>query len=283
MRDEGVNNAQVGHRQWLLRAESKKMGVGVVIGDDSQYDDSTAIWVVGETRPITDASVLMRDRFVAWPPPGFVPSPLVYRRWSISIPDADIAEATVAVWVETNQVSTTIESRSYRFGNGTLVWLLPEAYVPEPAETLKFTVVVSDVIVDDVPTRFEYQVFSTDHHSPPTEIYATEPLTIPENLPIDEVFATLRAQDADAGETHFFMLVEGAGSEDNALFNIIGDSLATKIRLDYESRPIYNIRVEATDPWGLSVSQPLTITVEDVEEALLYIPAIKDSQENLGE
>jgi len=80
MSDFGSGNQQVGHRRWMLFPQTLVMGSGDVPGDiDKGYRPSNVLWVLPERieeRPRT------RDEFVAWPPRGFVPSDVVYSRWS---------------------------------------------------------------------------------------------------------------------------------------------------------------------------------------------------------
>ena len=45
---------------------------------------------------------------------------------------------------------------------------------------------------------------------------------------------TLDAADEDAGDTHTFALVNGAGDADNGAFTIVGDELRTAAVFDFE-------------------------------------------------
>ncbi|HYR58259.1 MAG TPA: CAP domain-containing protein, partial [Chthoniobacteraceae bacterium] len=70
IQDFGSPNASAGHRRWILYPQTKTMGTGDIPPDGS-YQSANALWVAmpdfGTTRPA------VRDNFVAWPPPGFVP------------------------------------------------------------------------------------------------------------------------------------------------------------------------------------------------------------------
>ncbi len=94
IRDSQANNTAVGHRRWLLYPQTQLFGSGDVPAAGS-FPAANAIWVFdgnfGGPRPST------RDGFVAWPPPGFVPNPVVHSRWSFSFPGANFAGTTVAV------------------------------------------------------------------------------------------------------------------------------------------------------------------------------------------
>ncbi len=85
MRDSGSSNAALGHRRWILYSKAKVMGHG----STSSYD---ALCVLGG-----NASPDTLPEFIAWPPKGYVPAPIIYPRWSFSIPGADFSAATVSM------------------------------------------------------------------------------------------------------------------------------------------------------------------------------------------
>jgi mRNA-degrading endonuclease HigB of HigAB toxin-antitoxin module len=91
--------------------------------------------------------------------------------------------------------------------------------------------------------------------------------TLPENEPVGTVVGLLSTVDPDEDDVHTYQLVSGAGSADNALFSIDGNTLKTAAVLDFESQATYQIRVRSTDLLGLSVEQTLLILVTDVNEA----------------
>jgi len=105
----------------------------------------------------------------------------------------------------------------------------------------------------------------------PTAI-ALNPSSVAENQPINTVVGTLSTTDPDALDTFTYTLVPGAGSTDNASFNILGNSLRTSAAFDYETKNSYSIRVRSTDSGGLFFEQQFTITVTNVNEA----PTIND-------
>ncbi len=91
--------------------------------------------------------------------------------------------------------------------------------------------------------------------------------TVLEHQPSGLEVATLGATDPDAGDTHTFTLVSGTGDDDNALFAIDGGVLETAAVLDHATTPTLTVRVRATDSGGLFFESPLTITVDDVNDA----------------
>ena len=90
--------------------------------------------------------------------------------------------------------------------------------------------------------------------------------TIAEDKAVGTVVGTFSAVDSDAGDSHTYSLVSGAGSADNAVFSISGANLKTAQPLDYETRTSYSIRVRATDLLGGTFERSFTITVTDVVE-----------------
>ena len=90
-----------------------------------------------------------------------------------------------------------------------------------------------------------------------------------ENEPAATTVGSFAATDADAGDTHSYALVAGAGDSDNAAFTISGNQLKTAQVFDYEAKSSYSVRVRVTDSGSpaLSVERQLTVTVTDVNEA----------------
>lgn len=98
--DPGDKNTDVGHRNTILHPPTRWMGSGDV-GRGSEAHASNALWVFDEhvfdetssARP----AVREPDRFVAWPPRGYVPAELVHPRWSLMVAEADFSTANVTL------------------------------------------------------------------------------------------------------------------------------------------------------------------------------------------
>ncbi|HRY99084.1 MAG TPA: Ig-like domain-containing protein [Bacteroidales bacterium] len=84
--DFGANNLSVGHRRWLLFTKANAMGEG-------STDNTNAIWVFDHLSSAPAGT----PAFVAYPPKGYVPAPLVFPRWSLMIPGATFTNATVTM------------------------------------------------------------------------------------------------------------------------------------------------------------------------------------------
>jgi hypothetical protein len=107
MVDHGSHNAAVGHRRWILYPKTTEMGSGCAPGEvylneenelNIKYSSTNTLWVnPPEWWNLPRPDVRNEDDFVAWPPPGYVPSDLVWSRWHFSYPDADFDSATVSM------------------------------------------------------------------------------------------------------------------------------------------------------------------------------------------
>ena len=159
--DSGTNNAEVGHRRWLLYPQTQIMGTGDVPVNGSYYG-ANAVWVFdgryGSPRPAT------RDNFVAWPPPGYVPYQLVYPRWSFSYPGADFSNATVTMTRSGSPVAVRLETLANGYGENTLVWV-PDNQDPNssftpvaPGSDTPTNVSISNVLIGGTPQTFTYTV-----------------------------------------------------------------------------------------------------------------------------
>ncbi|MES2597722.1 MAG: cadherin domain-containing protein [Verrucomicrobiota bacterium] len=90
--------------------------------------------------------------------------------------------------------------------------------------------------------------------------------TVNENAAVNTTVGTLSGSDVDAGDTATYTLVSGAGSTDNASFNINGNALRTSALLDNEAGATRNVRVRITDTAGLFMEDTFTITVTNKNE-----------------
>ncbi len=165
MEDFGGGNAAVGHRRWILYPQTQVMGTGDVPAV-SPYAAANALWVFdgnfGGTRPAT------RTAFVAWPPPGHVPYPVVFARWSFSYPGATFTGATVSLTSNGQSIPVTLEPVQNNIGENSLVWypshLNPSAPYswPRPAADTAYSVTVRDVTIGGSKRSFSYDVIAID-------------------------------------------------------------------------------------------------------------------------
>lgn len=163
--DYGANNEAVGHRRWLLYPQTETMGSGDVAARDP-YSAANATWVMDgrfqEPRPA------VRDAFVAWPPPGYVPYQVVFPRWSFSYDDADFNQAVISMTGDGLPVAVTVYPVADGYGENTLVWVPagmdPNGVSrwPKPDVDTPYTVTIENVIIDGQRWRFDYTVWVMD-------------------------------------------------------------------------------------------------------------------------
>ena len=112
MADNGVYNTAVGHRRWILYPPQQTLGSGSTVATNGYYYGSNSLWVIGNFGPRPS-----QPSWIAWPPPGYIPYPIVYRRWSFSHAGADFHNATI-ICDSTGQRS---HRTSWRFGMDTAI------------------------------------------------------------------------------------------------------------------------------------------------------------------
>jgi large repetitive protein len=110
------------------------------------------------------------------------------------------------------------------------------------------------------------------HVSNPAAATATIDLTVPAAIAISTSVApdgqspgslvgVLQTVGPQSTASYTYSLVTGAGSADNASFQINGDELQTNAIFDSTVKSTYEIRLRSTDAQGQSIEQPLVITV----------------------
>ncbi|MDB5391851.1 MAG: cya 3, partial [Planctomycetaceae bacterium] len=91
--------------------------------------------------------------------------------------------------------------------------------------------------------------------------------SIAENQPVGLIVGTFATTDPDIGDTFTYTLITGIGSDDNASFAIVGNTLKTAAVLNFEVQATYSIRVRTTDSGGLTVEKVFSISATNVDEA----------------
>ncbi|MEZ4638989.1 MAG: hypothetical protein R2856_29185 [Caldilineaceae bacterium] len=176
--DEGFHdNYHVGHRRWLLLPQLRALGTGDIPGTETRLA-ANALWVVDAS--MRDPRPQTRDGFVAWPPPGFVPYPVVYPRWSFSYPNADFSQAKVHMQVNGADMKIDVEPLYvWEPTEPTLVWLPAgmdsRAAWPRPSQDTTYTVTITDVQAEGLWLSFSYDVTVVDPESLPPATVLTPP------------------------------------------------------------------------------------------------------------
>lgn len=159
--DNGANNYEVGHRRWILYPQTKIMGTGDVPPENTTLA-ANATWVFdanfGGPRPAT------RTPYVAWPPAGYVPYPVVFPQWSFALSNANLSGATVTMASNGVAVAVSLQSYATGYGENTLVWY-PSSLNPSTATTFPFggmdtvySITVSNVVTSSGTHNYSYTV-----------------------------------------------------------------------------------------------------------------------------
>lgn len=111
-----------------------------------------------------------------------------------------------------------------------------------------------------------YTITVNDVNTSPSEIFISDS-TVNENSPALTVVGSFSTLDNDLSDTYTYALVSGAGSTDNASFNINGTNLRTLAMFNYEVKSSYSIRVRVTDGANNTFDRVFTILVDDMNDA----------------
>ncbi len=111
----------------------------------------------------------------------------------------------------------------------------------------------------------QFTISVTNVNESPTDISLSNHITA-ENLAVGTAVGTFTSVDPDIANSFTYSLVTGVGSNDNASFQIVGDSLKTAAVFNFEAKSNYTIRVRSTDQNGLYVEKVFTIQITNVTE-----------------
>lgn len=214
MADWGINNRAVGHRRWLIVPQQESLATGDVpdVSGVESYARANAVYVIGDG--LWDPRPAVRDEFVAWPPPGYVPYSVMPVRWSLSYPEADFESASVTVTLGGVPQSIVVEPLAYYQGENSIVWYLasldPSAGYswPQPASDTVYSVTVSNVVIAGSPRSFSYQVKVFDPYVPGPDAAAAE-LAGPDSVPVG---SPTTYGLSPLGDVTTFEWIEGAAS-----------------------------------------------------------------------
>ena len=169
--EEAEQNRAAGHRRWLLYPPARVMGSGTIPASPGRHPGANATWAEPTPEDFTaDNKTLASHPPTAWPPAGYVPARLVFRRWSFSEANADFGRATVRVFKAGRELPVVLAPLEYQTdasghgkgcGMNTLTWTLPGNAVPLHADEV-YQVRVSNVRVDGRVRDFAYPVVSID-------------------------------------------------------------------------------------------------------------------------
>jgi Bacterial Ig domain/Bacterial cadherin-like domain/RTX calcium-binding nonapeptide repeat (4 copies) len=106
---------------------------------------------------------------------------------------------------------------------------------------------------------------NVDQNRAPSDL-SLSPASVAENQPVATTVGTLTVTDPNAGDTHSYGLVAGAGSGDNGSFTLAGNAVRTNAVFDYEAKSSYSVRIRVTDADGAGYEEQFAISVTDAVE-----------------
>lgn len=148
--DAGANNKAVGHRAWFFMPGLNKLGIG------STNSTNCMQWKDNYTQSGPS------PEFIAYPPEGFMPSKIVYPRWSFTLPTGgNYTNATVTMKdqaganVQLSVINKPTNQTGY-YPLRHLVWE-PNVSVEYLMEDVKYTVTI-DNITQAPKSSYTYEV-----------------------------------------------------------------------------------------------------------------------------
>ena len=163
IQDFGSNNTALGHRRWILYPQTQTMATGD-IPPTNGFSSANATWILDAN--VNGARPPVRDTYVAWPPPGYVPYQVVFPRWSFSYPGADFSGATVTMTSNGSSVPVQMEAvDNPGYGENTVAWdyngldgSTVDSSAPRPSSDTTYQVAVNGVMVSGSAKSFSYSV-----------------------------------------------------------------------------------------------------------------------------
>jgi|GEM_PF-1648043 len=136
MEDSGAGNEAVGHRRWILYTGAEEFGNGMTPNRETLFVINNFGNPPNNNKP-----------FVAYPPDGYIPAPLVFPRWSFGMRGATFTNASVTMTDQNgNDVPLNIiYNASVNFGDLSVVWE-PTGIDTSNPEDVVYTVTVSGIV-----------------------------------------------------------------------------------------------------------------------------------------
>ena len=141
------SNPNVGHRRWLLYPNGKAFGFG-------STENYAVLWALDDSGNVDSSTY--RERFVAWPPEGYIPKMMAFRFWSFSL-FGDMDGASVTMSSNEEEIPVKIQEYSDGYGMPTVTWE-PQISFKDIKENQKVHVVVE--LTNG--RRYEYDVIVMD-------------------------------------------------------------------------------------------------------------------------
>ncbi|MFO5493530.1 MAG: cadherin domain-containing protein, partial [Cuspidothrix sp.] len=135
---------------------------------------------------------------------------------------------------------------------------------------------VNDLIISapfaDSNNGAAYVVFGTSVNKAPTGLSLSNS-AIDENVDPNSIVASFITTDPDQNDSFKYSFVDGEDN-DNSAFTIVGHQLLINNSPDFETKNSYKIRVKTEDAAGASLTQVLTVNINDVNENPVVPPVL---------
>ncbi len=144
MDDEGIQN--LGHRRWILNNALGPIGVG-------STRDFSCLHVIG-------GSGFAPNRWVAWPPPGYVPVEALHQDvgwgtydidragWSVQSDFIDVARASVSVTMDGQPVAVRTRPLGEGYGSDYAIAIFPVDFATRPGHVYRVTLELAREVIE---------------------------------------------------------------------------------------------------------------------------------------
>ncbi len=169
--DPGSKNQPVGHRRWLLYPKAQTFGNGVTNSKNVIYVSDNFFNQAQNSKP-----------YVAYPPEGYVPAPIVFERWSFSMANADFSNAYVTM-SDPNGFAVPLHIIYYNgaYGDPAIVWVPQNISLNSPYDAT-YTVTIGG-IRNVSQSIYTYQTTIVQPNHPPA---------CPNNMQWDNAYCACR-------------------------------------------------------------------------------------------
>lgn len=174
--------------------------------------------------------------------------------------DPDVGDSHTFTLVDTAQ---NPDNGAFQISNNLLLTTQSFDFETKNVYSIKIRATDSSTLFTD--QTFSITVADIAENGAPTGINLSNN-TIAENQSVGTQVGVLTATDPDAGDSHTYTLTSSAQTPDNASFQISNNILLSAQTFDFETKPTYSIRVQATDSAQMTVEQTFTISVADLNE-----------------
>jgi subtilisin-like proprotein convertase family protein len=173
--------------------------------------------------------------------------------------DPDFVEVYAYQFIDGNG---STDNPAFEIVNGQLY--TKSAFDFETKNSYQVRILGVDSAMNQVQSAFLINV--VDQNDAPTAVILT-PSSLVENAGPDRVVGLLSAMDQDAGDTFSYFFTPVLGVSTSANFRIAGNQLIARPSFNFEAQAIYVESITVVDRSGASISQPITVTISNVNEA----------------